>query len=373
MLPLRILIIDDQPNSVQALSDELHQKMPETEQRIVDFNQAAAEIEAFEPDIIVLDLLLGATEDAPGLDIWTLIWDKKFCPLVFYTAFPAKLDDDARIHHPFVRREQKGGGSEERVIGHIQALDPHITAVRAVRTEVRRVLNRMIQDVAERVFGNVSEGEARRDMLVRMARRRVAAAMDEQLSTGGPKLRSWEHYLCPPVIAGHLLTGDLIRKRSGLPTDPLQYALVLTPSCDLVKEGDRSPKVEKALVAQCTGAERLLEDAGADLTTGKPRIRQRLLPVLRQGYGRSCMPLPRLPGAFPPMTADFKKLELIKLTEIGDGDQPYVRVASVDNPFREMVAWAYATNAARPGLPDRDFDAWADEIVAALPTPANPG
>ncbi len=372
-MTIRILIIDDQPDSVQALSDEIDQKMPGAEKVIVDFKQAEATIESFEPDIIVLDLLRGAGEDAPGLDTWAFVWDKKFCPLIFYTAFPEKLDEDERINHPFVRREKKGGGSEERVVGHIQTLDPHISAVAAVRTEIRRVLNRMIQEVAGRVFLHVADGNDRRDMLVRMARRRVAAAMDEQLSTGGPRLRSWEHYLYPPAITGHLLTGDLIRNRNGQTTDPSQYALVLTPSCDLVKEGERNPKVEKALVARCTEVTRLLDDAGANTTTAKPRIRQRILPLLRQGHGGSCLPLPSLPGAFPTMTADFRKLELIKLTEIGTTDQPYVRVASVDNPFRELVAWAYATIAARPGLPDRDFEAWADEIVAALPTPGNAG
>ena len=59
-----------------------------------------------------------------------------------------------------------------------------------------------------------------------------------------------------------------------------------------------------------------------------------------------------------------------RLARIGrdaDGsDVDYVRVASVDSPFREMVAWAYMQVAARPGLPERNWDAWADEVFQAV-------
>ena len=69
------------------------------------------------------------------------------------------------------------------------------------------------------------------------------------------------------------------------------------------------------------------------------------------------------------MTADFLRLELIDLDRIGTGDKEYLRIASVDNPFRELVAWAYVLNAARPGMPERDFESWAEEIIKAVPVP----
>ena len=69
------------------------------------------------------------------------------------------------------------------------------------------------------------------------------------------------------------------------------------------------------------------------------------------------------------MTADFRRLDLINLDQIGSGNEEYLRIASVDNPFRELVAWAYILNAARPGMPERDFESWAEEITAAVPVP----
>ena len=176
--------------------------------------------------------------------------------------------------------------------------------------------------------------------------------------------------MCPPTISGHLLTGDILRERAGHPEDASHYAVVLTPSCDLVSDKERKPKVGKVLVAKCATVERLLEDLNLNVKTKRERCKERLLPMLRQGYGNSCLPLPGLPGEFPAMAVDFRKLELIELGAIGDGDKEYLRVASVDNPFRELVAWAYILNAARLGLPDRDFDSWVEEIIAALPDAA---
>jgi len=374
-LKLRILIVDDEIKSVEPLQAEL-KKLPETDVFIVGFDTVDKAIEDHEPHIVVLDLAKGtpADQDAPGLGTYEHIWQKKFCPLVFYTAVPELLgEEDLRLKHPFVKTEKKGSGSEERVINHIRGFERHVSALDETSKEIRRALNRALKEVAPRVFKNVI-GEAEiSDALIRSARRRLAAGMDEELSSGGPNLRSWEHYLCPPIITRHLLTGDILRERSGQRDDPSHYAVVLTPSCDLVSGNGRKPKVEKVLVAKCATVVRLLEDLNLDVKTKKERCRERLLPMLRQGYGNSCLPLPELPGEFPTMAVDFRRLELIELGAIGDGRKEYVRVASVDNPFRELVAWAYILNAARLGLPDRDFDSWVEEIIAALPDTAKKG
>ena len=61
------------------------------------------------------------------------------------------------------------------------------------------------------------------------------------------------------------------------------------------------------------------------------------------------------------MVANLKNLRLIPLKEI---PEKFDRVASIDSPFRELVAWSYLQIACRPGLPDRDFSTWAEEILS---------
>jgi DNA-binding NarL/FixJ family response regulator len=370
-LGLRILMVDDQPEAVETLRAELVKTATIEAVEVVSFSGFQNAIERLAPNIIVLDLAQGnpADQNTPGLNSFDEIWRKKFCPLVIYTAVPDLLTDDSRLSHPFVKLAKKGSGSEEIVIDRIREFGPHLSALDEAGVEIGRALNQALKEVARRIFESTKDEGQRKDMLVRSARRRVAAAMDEELSTGGPNLRSWEHYLCPPANSGHLLTGDIIRKRAGDPRDPSQYAVVLTPSCDLVANEGRKPKVDKALVAVCTEAKRLLVDLAIDINSKRQKIRERLLPMLRQGHGSTCLPLPQLPGEFPTMAADFQKLELINLNEIGNENEAYVRIASVDNPFRELVAWAYIMNAARPGLPDRDFESWVEEIITVLPQP----
>jgi CTP synthase len=366
---LRILIVDDEIKSVEPLHAEL-KKLPDTDTKIVGFDGVDEAIDALQPHIIILDLAKGspAEKDDPGLQIYERIWDKKFCPIVFYTAVPELLGDDPRLQHPFVKKEKKGSGSEERVIGHVRSFSGHVSALDAVNGEIRVALNRTLKEVAPRVFANVKGEVESQDMLTRMARRRVAATMDEKLSTGGPALKSWEHYLRPPIVTAHSLTGDIIRKRDSDPRDPTSYAVVLTPSCDLATGPKRRAKVKHVLVAHCQGVQRLLQELNPADRDNVEERKKRLRLILTQGHGHSCLPLPAFPEEFPPMVADFRDLGLVSLTDIGSG-APYIRIASVDNPFRELVAWAYVLNAARPGLPDRDFDSWVDEIVAALPAP----
>ena len=369
-MDLKILLVDDQPASVEPLRAEL-EKTRGTTVKVVNFDDFQAEISKFAPNLIVLDLAQGnpADENVPGTKIFEQIWSDNFCPLVIYTAVPDHLESDKRLPHPFVKLEKKGGGSVERVIAQIRQFEPHMSAVEKAGFEVQRVLNQALKEVAPRIFATTQDVDQQKEMLVRSARRRVAAAMDKELSTGGPPLRSWEHYLSPPTGPGHPLTGDIIRNHAGQADDPSQYAVILTPSCDLVSEGRRKPKVGKVLVARCKGVDRLLQEfASADRGNGAER-KIKLRTILTRGHGQSCLPVPGLPGVFPSMAADFRDLELISHNEIADDGKPYDRIASVDSPFRELVAWAYVLCAARPGVPDRDYDAWVEEIVSMLPEP----
>jgi CTP synthase len=367
---MRILIVDDDPKSVEPLRQEIQRRFAGTESPVIGFKDSEQVIDIFSPHIIVLDLMQGSPldSDPAGLQTCEHIWQKRFCPLVVYTAVPNQFADDERLRHPFVKLVTKGSGSDLDVIEHIRSYQPHVLALNEVAKEIQGTLNRALREVAGRVFDNTKDDLQIPEALTRAARRVLAAAMDEELSTGGPTLKTWEHYLCPPS-GGHLLTGDIIRKREGDKGLPSNYAVVLTPSCDLVTDGKRRPRVDKVLTATCTGVERLLPDLGLNAATERSKCRDRLLAMLREGHGYSCLPIAELPGEFPTMAADFRKLELISLGDIGGEGKKYVRVASVDNPFRELVAWAYMLNAARPGLPERDFDSWVEEILVAVPAP----
>jgi len=351
-------MVDDQPESIETLRAELAGRQ-NTTTKVVGFGEFQAAVKEFGPNIIILDLAQGppAEGDAPGVEMFNEIWADKFCPLVIYSAAPELIGDDERLAHPFVKRQQKGAGSEIGVIGCIDNFAPHLTALDEAGNEIARALNKALKDVAPRIFLTIVEANEQKEMLVRSARRRVAASMDLGL-TPGDKLRSWEHYLYPPLIK-HLLRGDLIRKREVGEPKASDFAVILTPSCDLARS-----KVESVLVARCTDVGKLLEDLNAK--DAKPsKMKGKVRSLLAEGHGQSCLPLAGLPGVFPVMAADFEQLDIIAIDRIGD-DRDYIRVASVDHPFRELVAWAYMANAGRPGLPERELDSWVEEISVEI-------
>jgi len=201
--------------------------------------------------------------------------------------------------------------------------------------------------------------------LVHAARRRVAASMDEKTATEGRSLFSWEQYLVP-AFGEDPLTGDLIRRRGAAWNDSDAYRLILSPSCDLVIGRNES----SVLVAKCSSPDDMKQNLqlGGNAERAADRVRTS---VLTQGYWNGFLPLPEFPNRVPLLVASLKDLEVIPYVEIRTpgGEQPeYERVASIDSPFREQIAWAFLSTVARPAMPDRDLTTWARDIVNAAAT-----
>jgi CTP synthase len=191
--------------------------------------------------------------------------------------------------------------------------------------------------------------------------------MDEVTATENRPLFSWEQYLVP-AVGRSPLTGDLLRRHGIAWDDPSGYRLVVSPSCDLVLGRNEST----VLVAKCGGAAALLKKVGLAGISDKEKVKSR---VLSPGFASGCLPLPAFPKQIPLLFALLKELEVVPYEQIGPDPAvgaTYKRVASIDSPFREQVAWAFLSTGARPGMPDRDLDAWASALVEAAKPPADP-
>jgi len=365
---LKILFIDDEP---EGLEDILRAEMEErfqgaTLDTINSFQEAKATLLQSKPDVIILDLLQsgGSGDVIPvGLDIFKEIWDSRFCPIVVYSAHPEAANEQIPSNHPFIKFVKKGKNSEKIVFDNVTLFEPHIVSISKVETEIDLVVHQSLRNVAPLVF-NYTEEKDRENRLIRAARRHVAASMDEVSMEGtNYLLASWEHYICPPVSV-NIMVGDIISRHQADPDDPTNFFVILSPSCDMATSSERAPNVQQAMVAKCGKAAEFSCTLGMDSETGDKRKRKKLVSELTKGYSGQSIPLPALPGTMPTMTANLKDLALIDLANIGDNEE-YCRVASVDSPFREMISWAYLQTAGRPGLPDRDVESWANEIITA--------
>ncbi len=382
---LRLLFVEDEPASVEpvilhlnALKKpiecthfgfrQLREGRSHFDCKVVGFNIAEEAFKTTQPDVVILDLVddVGAGADKQaGSEVLKFVWASHFCPLVIYSAHEGLLAEGGWSRHPFVEFVQKGAGSEVRVESAINQFRPHIEALQKAEEAIGNVFTSAMRDVAPVAFDSFSADPERAEAILRSGRRRLAAMMDEEQIAG--KLASWEAYV-HPVVTRSLTIGDVLLLTKGNPADASHFRIVLTPSCDLVTTDGRKPKVDNVLVAKCIPTKDGIDAIQMATNLKRDRLLASLSAiVLTQGYYQRFIPFPLLKGRIPSMIADLKMLELLPLNEIGEGaSAKYVRVASLDSPFRELISWAYLQIACRPGLPDRDFDAWVSEITDAI-------
>jgi hypothetical protein len=138
--------------------------------------------------------------------------------------------------------------------------------------------------------------------------------------------------------------------------------LILTPSCDMAQN-----KVSDVLCAKCNSK---TEFHKFPTNTNPPKKQlERIASYLNEGYSRSLVALPHIPEILPYMTADLKDVYILPIDQIALDEKNitpqhnYCRVASVDSPFREQIVWAHLINSCRPGVPNRNTDLWARELM----------
>ena len=355
---MKILFVDDDRSAVKPIEDALDDADGEIKHDWTDFPEANRKIDAFLPDIIVLDLFVGRPQDgeATGTDTLAMIWDHHFCPVILYSANPDIAGENYR-EHPFIKTITKGSDSDQEAVAAICDLRPVVDRLAAVQEEARKAFSIALRYVSQHAPRDNGDAVA---VVHRAARRRLAALLDDTTATGRP-LDAWEQYVFPPV-SSNIQLGDVLRLKDGN-KDPESYRVVLTPSCDLVRSNGREAKVKNVMVARCCSVAEALSMIGLGDNLKKTLRSSRFRDILTVGFGGSIIPFPALGKSIPSMAANLKDLQLIPLNEV---DAKYEIVASVDSPFRETVAWAYIQTAARPGLPDRDIESWRREIKQAV-------
>lgn len=362
-----ILFIDDQLQNIEPVRMRIDE-IPEAKTETCDFHEAADAISRLRPDIVILDVIQQGALSNPeqaGLDAFDFIWDQRFCPVVVHSAEPDRLSErESWEEHPFIQIVQKGSDSEDCVVQAILGFRHLVQAMRNTEAEVHRQLAEAMKVIAPIAAENIDNGGDLEETVMRSGRRRVAALMDEPLP-GEAALAGWEQYIYPPVSEDVHLGDILLKKDSG--NDPQSFRVVLTPSCDMVRSGKRSPKVQQVLVAKCCPMAEAFNILGLAKNSRIKSIKSRLL---NPGYSDAIIPFPPLPNVIPAMAANLRDLELIPIDDIGDAKEFSV-IASIDSPFRELVSWAYHQITCRPGLPERDKDAWAKEIKNAIQNPDN--
>jgi CTP synthase len=351
---LKVLMIDDEADVITVVRDYLTETIADIDFcEEVDFEQGVNTLRSIRPDVLILDWFDGpaGTGSPAGQTLWEVVWNEWFCPLVIYTAGAIELADLGAENHPFIRKVAKGAGTQQLVAQGLQGFAPHVAALHQVIDDFSRVVQVVLKSLAVPLFTAETNDDKRREILVRAARRRAAAMIDDATSFGGEFSHAWEQYIFP-VLTTHPITGDVLRDSTGDAADPASFRVVLTPTCDMVVRNDKC-KVDSILAAKCEPPLKFITDGIIPQPKNKADLKKRLKSALNEAHQAGIAILPDCPGAVPLASVNLRALELIPVSQIG-ADKKFVRVASIDSPFREQMMWAYTQVGCRPGLPPRD-------------------
>lgn len=357
---LSVAIIEDRDSVAQTLTDALMTglELPDI-RRFSDFNEAQNLLgTSYSPEVLVLDLFVDPDSPPPGKEIWDRIWRDQFFPVVVFTGFPDKVD--LGENEPFVSVVAKGKDSEKNVLGNIKKIMPTIEALRELNTELR-IAKRLALTAKEILSIEGMKSGEMEHLLVRTTRRRLAAIMDLKTVSGGQMLFGWEQYIFPSVYDS-LFTGDILVEVGGDKNNPESFRLVLSPSCDMQAGKE---KIDQILTCRCKPIAKFIGSISS-LGIKKEDMASKLPRFLTQPHEAGLIPLPSLSGIVPDLSADLRDLELIPVGDISlyQEDKQFLRILSIDSPFREQIAWAYISIVGRPGMPDRDLKDWASKISA---------
>lgn len=359
-----ILIVEDTSDRAITLRQEILDKLGAKVEIVIeeDYEKASSILLRPHPyDVVILDLFRGNPTDGDkaGQILWQEILKVKFVPVLVHTAGACDLDPPfPKNDHPILRCFQKTHESDVKIADHLAAISDYVKALRETQHEMNSSIKNVLLKTSAIIWKEETDTSRRAQLLLRSARRRLAATMDYETEVSREKLLFWEQYIYPPLESG-LLMGDLLRAKDKDKSDPSAYYLVLTPSCDLVSGAGRRC-VNQVLVAKCQSTDTYLKAIG--VTTGKslsPNEQKKLSKSFNDAHCGGYVFLPEYKSVFPAMTACLRDLDLIPMSKIDlsdDSKEGFSRVVSIDSPFREHIAWAYLQIAARPGMPERDSE-----------------
>ncbi len=352
---MKILIIDDDHDSIRPLIDYFQKRGFEFKQ--TDFGLYEKTVGEFRPDIIVLDLMKGSPDPSGegGKKEFGDIWKFYFCPVVIYSANPDLLGE---VDLPIVIKIKKGSQSVSEFDGKIKELELYVHTLTEITTEIDILTHQALRGA----FPAISSSGEIHLKLKYLIKRRLAALIDINTDIN-PMPHPWDKYLYPP-IDNNLRLADILYNTAAEKNRPEAYRLILTPSCDIDTTNGRKPKVNRVLCA-------IFEDYSEFLKKAKiPKAKKdepdrKLQGIISTGFYGEYIPFPSLLNFIPGMCANLKNLELIEFEKIGNSSEsPFMRIASIDSPFRELIAWAFLSTSGRPGVPEREPGSLIEEILA---------
>lgn len=377
----KVLFVDDDPDFRDQVKEYLDgENVGASDEQmsvktLTDFDKALETLQQHRFDLLILDVRLGPlysdwTEEEVGIRTLEMIQEKRFIPVIFYTALPNRVQ---HLETSVIQVVEKTEDSAHLLAAVRKIFAAHLPAVNRSLIEHLEIVQRdyMWDFVAER-GEQLLDTLDRTDLVYVLARRLAMSLSDRRIrqlaqdfedsagtSTAEDRVHPIQYYVMPPVeqlpLTGDLYQGD-IGGQDG-------YWVLLTPSCDFVARRNRArpANAERVLMAHCAllTEQEEYRDWVANCSSGKLKS---LLKNHRQG--RQAERFYFLPGALdlPDLVVDFQQLVTLPRAKMDDLNQ----LASLDSPFAEALLACFSRYFGRLGTPDLDIDIIVNKLQTSM-------
>lgn len=382
-IPWRILIVDDDIESCEGTKEYLEQnplsadEAPPIVEFITDFSKAMEKLETERYDLLILDIKLATGMSVPdeqvGIKVLDEIKQRRFIPVVFYTALPHHADGLTTALIRVVSKVEKPSVLLTEISKIFQTPLPAVN--RALIRHLETIQRDYMWGFVTENFDQLVNTPDRASLAYLLARRLAVSlsgpGMKQLLDDLGAregleaedKVHPMKYYVMPPLEYAPL-TGDLyqgtIEQQSG-------YWIVLTPSCDMTPH-DGKVKAERVLLAKCL---LLIEQEEYQTWVAKNHSKKSRTPLEdllgnNRKHGRQPDRYHFLPGvmSLPGLVVDFQAVKMVTYEQLSD-PKTLKRIASLDSPFAECLLVRFTRYYGRIGTPDLDLNIVLDKLKAA--------
>ncbi|MEP0923402.1 response regulator [Leptolyngbya sp. ST-U4] len=369
----RLLLVDDDEEIceqvIEGLSGERIAKL-DGELKVTTLSSFSAALDTLDEhkfDLLILDVRLGTPGDVEmdetaGIRTLGAIQEKRFLPIIFYTAAPHLVRS---LEGPLIRVVEK----TEQIPGLLKAVEGVFNTSlplvnRALIQHLERIqCNYMWNFVAQ--HWNQLESNSDRTSLTYLLARRLSQSLSRSgivslaesmgyrvtdISDEEETVHPMEYYIMPPV-SKESLAGDIYKGRIA---DQEGFWVLLTPSCDMVPyKGNR--KAEWVLLARCLFFSQQSEYISWKQSQ-KGTVPSETKAVVRNNRSKQPDRYRFLPKALdlPDLVVDFQQLVTMNFVELGSSLE---RKASLDSPFAEALISQFSRYFGRLGTPNLNVDA----------------
>ena len=382
-VPWRILMVDDDVEICESTKEYLEQsplcagEAPPIVEFITEFSKAMEKLETERYDLLILDIKLATGMPVPdeqvGIRVLDEIQQRRFIPVVFYTALPRHVDGLTTALIRVVSKAEKTSVLLTEISKIFQTRLPAVN--RALIRHLETIQRDYMWGFVTENWDQLGDTPDRASLAYLLARRLAISlsgpGMKQLLDDLGAqegleakdKVHPMKYYVMPPLESSPV-TGDLYQEATEQQTS---YWVILTPLCDLTPH-DGEVKAEQVLLAKC-----LLMTEQEEYKTwvagNRNKKSQKPLESLI-GNNRKDGTQPEryhfLPGvmSLPDLVVDFQAVKMVTYTQL-NYPKTFKRLASLDSPFAECLLARFTRYYGRIGTPDLDIDIVLAKLKAA--------